>query len=469
MSDRPTRVLIVDDEEEMCRMLADALGRRGHVTTWLTSADEAFARVMAGEVDLVATDLRMRAMNGAELCERIVANRPDVPVIVMTGFVDLEAAISTIRAGAFDFLTKPFDPDVLVLAVERANQQRKIRAEVKRLQIARSSGSESPPSSGNLPLGESAAMRKVRALIDRVADADATLLVTGETGTGKELVARAIHERGRRRAGPLVAINCGAMPEHLLESELFGHARGAFTDAKDKRVGLFVQASGGTLFLDEVGEMPHAMQVKLLRALETRRVRPVGANQEIAFDVRVVAATNRDLELSVREGRFREDLLYRLNVIQVSIPPLRARESDVLVLAQHFLERFAARSGKDVLGFSLPVAEKLLAYSWPGNVRELQNSMERAVALAQHEEIVVEDLPEKMRRYRPAQTPVPFAALSPDDPAELVSMEEVQRRYALRVLEAVGGNKNMATRILGWDRKTLYRRLQGWTGGSKVE
>ncbi len=459
-NDPRSRVLIVDDEEEMCRMLADALGRRGHVVTWLTSADEAFALVMAGEVDVVCTDVRMRAMNGVELCERIVANRPDVPVIVMTGFGTLETAISTIRAGASDFLTKPFDPDVLVLSVERACQQRHLRAEVKRLRTP------SSPPSVNLPLGESAAMRKVRALIDRVADADATLLVTGETGTGKELVARAIHERGRRRGGPLVAINCGAMPEHLLESELFGHARGAFTDAKDKRVGLFVQATGGTLFLDEVGEMPHAMQVKLLRALETRRVRPIGTNQEVAFDVRVVAATNRDLDLAVREGRFREDLLYRLNVIQVSIPPLRAREGDVLVLAQHFLERFAARSFKKVQGISLPVAEKLLAYSWPGNVRELQNSMERAVALAQHEEIVVEDLPEKMRRYRPSQAP---SAMLPEDPVELISMEELQRRYALRVLEAVGGNKNMATRILGWDRKTLYRRLQGWAGGTKEE
>ena len=455
-------------------MLADALARRGHVATWTSSADEAFSRVMAGEVDLVATDVRMRAMNGVELCERVVANRPDVPVIVMTGFGTLETAISILRAGAFDYLTKPFDPDVLVHVVERAAQQRKLRAEVKRLRTA-SSEALAPPSAtvgAGLPLGESAAMRKVRTLIERVADADATLLVTGETGTGKELVARAIHERGRRRLGPLVAINCGAMPEHLLESELFGHARGAFTDAKDKRVGLFVEATGGTLFLDEVGEMPHAMQVKLLRALETRRVRPVGTNQEIAFDVRVVAATNRDLDVAVREGRFREDLLYRLNVIQVSIPPLRAREGDVLMLAQHFLERFAARSGKRVTGFSLPVAEKLLAYAWPGNVRELQNSMERAVALAQHQEVVVEDLPEKMRRYRPSQPPAPLAtyagASTADGPAELVSMEEVQRRHALRVLEAVGGNKNMATRILGWDRKTLYRRLQVWTGG-KVE
>jgi two-component system response regulator AtoC len=454
----PCRVLVVDDEDEMCRELSDALDRRGHRTAWLASADEAFARVMAGEVDVVATDARMRARNGAELCEHIVANRPDVPVIVMTGSGTLETAISTIRAGAFDFLTKPFDPDVLVLAVERAIQQRRLRDEVKRLRVPVSL----PP--GSLPLGDSAAMRKVRTLIDRVADTEATLLVTGETGTGKELVARAIHERGRRRDGPLVPINCGALPEPLLESELFGHARGAFTDAKDKRTGLFVQATGGTLLLDEVGEMPHAMQVKLLRALETRRVRPVGSNQEVAFDVRVVAATNRDLERAVREGRFREDLLYRLNVIQVSIPPLRERERDVLVLAQHFLTRFAERSLKDVRGFSLPVAEKLLTYGWPGNVRELQNSMERAVALAQHEEVVVEDLPEKMRRYRSSQTP---AATGVTDLGELISMEEVQRRYALRVLEAVGGNKNMATRILGWDRKTLYRRLQGWSGGTK--
>jgi DNA-binding NtrC family response regulator len=449
-----TRVLVVDDDEEMCRTLAEALERRGHVATWRTSADDAFTVVMAGEVDVIVTDIRMRGMNGIELCDRVVQNRPDVPVIVMTAFGSLETAISTIRAGAFDFLTKPFDADVLVLAVERAVAERRLREEVKRLRSAVALDARD----GGL-LGSSPAMRKVHEMIARVAATDATLLVTGETGTGKELVARAVHDRGPRRDGPFVAINCGAMPEALLESELFGHARGAFTDAKEKRTGLFVQATGGTLFLDEVGEMPLTMQVKLLRALETRAVRPVGSNAEVPFDARIIAATNRDLETAVEERTFREDLLYRLNVIQIALPPLRARGGDVLVLAQTFLERFAARGKKDVRGLSPAVAEKLMAYAWPGNVRELQNAMERAVALAQHELVVVEDLPERIRDYRRSHVIV-----ASDDPDELVSMEEVERRYALRVLEAVGGNKNMATRILGWDRKTLYRRLERWAG-----
>ncbi len=449
-----TRVLVVDDEEEMGRMLVDAIERAGHRATWHTSADEAFAIVMAGDADVVITDLRMRGMNGLELCQRIVENRPDIPVIAMTAFGTLDTAISTLRAGACDFLMKPFDQDDIVIAVERAMHQRRLSEEVKRLR-----GETGIDSKSGLLLGESMAMVAVTKMIARIADSETTTLITGETGTGKELVARAIHERGKRSAGPFVAINCGAMPEQLLESELFGHAKGAFTDAKEKRTGLFVQASGGTLFLDEVGEMPAAMQVKLLRALETRTVRPVGSNAETPFDARIVAATNRDLETAVEERTFREDLLYRLNVIQIELPPLRARGSDVLLLAQRFLERFAARAHKDVRGLSAVVAEKLLAYAWPGNVRELQNSMERAVALAQHEEIVADDLPEKIRDYRRSHVLV-----AGDDPGELVSMEEVERRYALRVLEAVGGNKSMATRILGWDRKTLYRRLARWSG-----
>jgi len=446
------RVLIVDDEIEMGRMLVDGLRAKTYDASHCASADEAFTLVMEGKVDLVATDLRMRGMNGIELCQRIAVNRPDVPVVVMTGFGTLDTAIETIRAGAFDFLTKPFGIDSLVLVVERAISQRNLREEVKRLRIANYAHE---PLEGLL--GDSAPMQAVTELVNRIAESDTTTLVTGETGTGKELVARAIHTRSKRREGPFIAINCGAMPASLLESELFGHVKGAFTDARDNRTGLFVEANGGTLLLDEVGEMPLSMQVKLLRALETRTVRVVGSNVERPFDVRVVAATNRDLESAVEEQAFREDLLYRLNVIQVALPPLRARGNDVLALAQHFLQRFAARGKKNVNGFLVAVAEKLLAYAWPGNVRELQNAMERAVALAEHEQIVVDDLPEKIRDYQPSHFLV-----TANDPQELVSMEEVERRYALRVLEAVGGNKSLATRILGWDRKTLYRRLERW-------
>ncbi len=446
------RVLIVDDELEMGRMLVEGLRAKAYDASHCASADEAFSLVMEGKADLVATDLRMRGMNGIELCQRVAANRPDVPVVVMTGFGTLDTAIETIRAGAFDFLTKPFGIDALVLVVERAISQRDLREEVKRLRIATHA---QEPLDGLL--GESAPMRAVTELVNRIAESDSTTLVTGETGTGKELIARAIHNRSARRAGPFVAINCGAMPAALLESELFGHVKGAFTDARDNRTGLFVEANGGTLLLDEVGEMPLSMQVKLLRALEARMVREVGSNVERPFDVRIIAATNRDLETAAVEQSFREDLLYRLNVIQVALPPLRARGNDVLALAQHFLQRFAHRGKKNVNGFLVAVAEKLLAYSWPGNVRELQNAMERAIALAEHEQIVVDDLPEKIRDYQPSHFLV-----TANDPEELVSMEEVERRYALRVLEAVGGNKSLATRILGWDRKTLYRRLERW-------
>jgi two-component system response regulator AtoC len=311
-------------------------------------------------------------------------------------------------------------------------------------------------------------MRKVYDRISRLAESDASaVLLTGESGTGKELVARALHRRSRRSAGAFVGINCAAMPETLLESELFGHVRGAFTDAKSARKGLFVEANRGTLFLDEIGELPLMVQPKLLRALETRCVRPVGGTTEVPFDVNLVTATNRDLETAVAEGRFREDLFYRINVVRLDLPPLRARGGDALLLAQHFLERFTARSGKSVRRLSSAVAEKLLAYAWPGNVRELQNCIEHAVALARFEEVTVEDLPERIRNYRSSNVLVVG-----DDPSELVPMEVVERRYVLRVLEAVGGNRSVAARILGYDRKTLYRRLESYgvpSGADKTD
>jgi len=304
-------------------------------------------------------------------------------------------------------------------------------------------------------LGTSDAMRPVTEMIARIADSDPTVLITGETGTGKELVARAIHRRGRRANAPLVTINCAALPETLLESELFGHVRGAFTDARSDRRGLMAEAHGGTLFLDEVGEMPHSMQAKLLRALETRSVRPVGSSSEVPFDVRLLAATNRDLPGLIESGAFREDLYYRINVVQLDLPPLRRRGGDVLLLAQSFLEQFARQYHKGVSRLSAGAAERLVNYAWPGNVRELRNGIERAVALAQYQELVVEDLPPQIREYRP--THVLVAA---DDPAELATLADVERRYIERVLEAVHGNKRQAARILGLDRVTLYRRLE---------
>ncbi|WP_434346238.1 sigma-54-dependent transcriptional regulator [Myxococcus virescens] len=446
----PGRVLVVEDEREMRAMLEKGLTRRGFTPVALPSADEALVRLAAEDFDVVLTDLRMPGMDGLALCERIALNRPDIPVVVVTAFGSLETAVAAIRAGAYDFVTKPIDVDALVLVLERAVQHRALREEVRRLRQELGRREDS-----GTVVGESPAMKQAYALIDRVADLDSTVLITGESGTGKEVAARAVHTRGRRKDGPFVAINCAAMPEALLESELFGHAKGAFTDAKAARTGLFVQANGGTLFLDEVGELPLTLQPKLLRALQERTVRPVGGDTELPFDARIVAATNRDLELAVEEDRFREDLYYRLNVIGVELPPLRARGNDVLALSQRFIEQFASRTGKRVLGLSPGAAQRLLAYGWPGNVRELQNCLERAVALTSFEEITVDDLPERVRNYSQ-----PRVVPETQDASELVTLEQLERRYIHRVLEAVGGSRTLAARILGVDRKTLYRKLE---------
>ncbi len=447
-----TRLLVVEDEQAMAEVMAEELRRRRLEVTTVSSADAAFARVMEGDVDVVLTDLNMRGMSGVELCDRVVTNRPDVPVIVVTAFGSMETAVATLRAGAFDFLTKPFEMMQLVVAVERAVRHKLLREEVKRLRAM----AEESRRFEEL-VGLSPAMKALYALLDRVAETDATALITGETGTGKELAARAIHRRSRRAGAPMVTVNCAAIPANLLESELFGHVRGAFTDARSDRKGLFLQADRGTLFLDEVGEMPLQMQAKLLRALEVRTVRQVGGQQEVPFDVRLVTATHRDLVASVEEGMFREDLYYRINVVELTMPPLRARGTDVLLLAQTFLEQFARQHAKSVKRLAPPVAERLLAYAWPGNIRELRNCMERAVALARFEEVIVEDLPVQVRDYR--ATHVLVAA---NDPSELVPLAEVERRYVERVMEAVGGNKRQAAHVLGLDRATLYRKLERW-------
>jgi two-component system response regulator HydG len=444
------RVLVVDDDQAMCETLEIVLRKHDFEVRSTTDASDALAIVAAADVDVILTDLNMRGMNGLELCERIVANRPDVPVVVITAFGSLETAVAAIRAGAYDFITKPPDMDALALTLTRAVQHRHLREEVKRLRRAVDESTRFGPL-----IGTSSAMRPVYDVLDRIGDSTATVLVTGETGTGKEGVARALHERGPRRGRPFVAINCSAVPEALLESELFGHVRGAFTDARVPRAGLCVQASGGTLLLDEIGDMPLSLQPKLLRVLQERRVRPVGGDEEVPIDVRIVATTNRDLRTMVEEKHFREDLYFRINVIHVELPPLRARAGDVLLLAQHFIDVQATRAGKRVTGLSPTAAEKLLAYAWPGNVRELQNCIERAVALTRYEEIAVEDLPEQVRAYRRSHVLV-----ASEDPSELVSLAEVERRYVLRVMEAAGGNKTVAAEILGITRKTLYRKLE---------
>jgi DNA-binding NtrC family response regulator len=449
------RVLLVDDDRSMCETLQAALGKRGFTVTWRTAAAEALPVLREEDIDVVVTDLRLQGMNGLELCEQIVASRPDVPAIVITAFGTLETAIAAIRAGAYDFITKPIEIDALVVALERAVQHRRLREEVQHLRRV----VEESTRFGNL-IGTSAAMASVYDLLGRIADSVATVLITGESGTGKEVAARALHERGPRKGRPFVALNCSAVPEALLESELFGHARGAFTDARAARTGLLLQANGGTMLLDEIGDMPVALQPKLLRALQERTLRPVGGDDEQPFDVRVIATTNRDLRSLVEEGRFREDLYFRINVIHVEMPPLRARGGDVLLLAQQFVDLHAARARKRVTGIAAPAAEKLLAYSWPGNVRELQNCIERAIALTQHEQITVADLPDTVRAYKRSHF-----LIATDDPSELVPLAEIERRYVLRVLESVGGNKTLAAHTLGVTRKTLYRKLEEYGGG----
>lgn len=446
------RIFCVDDDESMCRMLEADLSRRGYEAKWFTTAADALAQLQHEAFDVLLTDYNMPGMNGIELCERSTMSRPDVPVIVMTAFGSLETAVDAIRAGAYDFVTKPVDMDLLAIALQRAVKHRSLQEQIKVLRKTVDRYQQFDEM-----IGDSRPMRHLFAQLRQIAPAETTVLITGESGTGKERLAHALHKQSPRSKGPFVAIDCAALPETLLENELFGHKSGAFTDAKGERKGLFVQADGGTLFLDEIGEIPISLQPKLLRALEERSVRPIGGNSEIGFDARLIAATNRDLETAVEEGRFREDLLYRLNVIQIEMPPLRARGTDILLFAQHFLNEFSERLNKPVKGFSEQAAGKLLDYAWPGNVRELRNVIERAVVLTTFDQVGVDDLPEKIRVYHRSHIVV-----GSDNPKELVSLDEVERRYILHVLETTGDNRSLAARILGLDRKTLYRKIKSY-------
>jgi DNA-binding NtrC family response regulator len=450
-----TRVLAVDDDRALRDLFAEELPRYALEVRTAGSGEEALAALEADAIDVVVTDVHMGGMTGVELAGRIAKLRPDIPVILLTAFGDLPTAIQAIRAGAYDFLTKPVDVEPLALAIRRAARQRELSIEVGRLRetLARRERL------GTI-VAASEAMRPVLELVRRVAPSPATVLIRGESGTGKELVARALHDLGERPAGPFTAINCAAIPEALLESELFGHVRGAFTSAAADRRGLFLEAGGGTLLLDELGELPASIQAKLLRALETRKIRPLGANREESFDARIVAATNRDLAADVAAGRFREDLYYRLAVIEVELPPLRARGNDVLLLAQRFIDAHAERAGKAVKRLSVAAAEALLRYRWPGNVRELDNAILRAVTLARGDEVVPGDLPPSVLREEAAAPPAAQDLLLPgDDLATLPTLAAVEERYIRRVLDAVGGNRTVAARILGLDRKTLYRKL----------
>jgi two-component system response regulator HydG len=446
-----TRVLVIDDDQSMCELIEQSLQSIGHEVEWRLRGEEGLELLREKDFNVVITDVNLDNMSGLDLCRRVTENRPGIPVIVITAFGNMASAIGAIRAGAYDFINKPIEMLALSHAVDRAIQHRRLREEVTRLELQASSAGRGM---GSL-IGESRAMAKVYDLIHRVADSDTTVLLSGESGTGKELVARALHDESRRSGQRFVAINCAAVPAELLESELFGHVKGAFTDAKQGRQGLFEQASGGTLLLDEIGEMPLEMQPKLLRVLQERQIRPVGGNHAIAVNARIVAATNRDLEREVEEKRFREDLYYRLNVVQIHVPPLRERGNDVLLLARHFVSEFAERTGKVVTGLSVEAAQKLMQYDWPGNVRQLENSMERAVALTRSEQIQLADLSERITHFEGAGV-----ILGELDMEHMLTLDQIERRHVERALKSANGNKTHAARTLGIDRRTLYRKLE---------
>lgn len=451
---RHARVLVVDDETDACEACRRMLTSHGCVTTGATSAQAALAQISEQQFDVVVADVVMAEMSGLELCRRLAELGSTLPVILMTGRGDMDLVIEALRAGAVDFLKKPIDRRALCAAVARALPP----APAPRRSPPRGGRATDGSGVGAEPrgiVGRSPGIRRVQGLVSDLSASLASVLLQGESGTGKEVVARAIHSSSRVHAGPFVALNCAAMPAGLLESSLFGHTRGAFTDAKRASKGLFLEANGGTLLLDEIGELPLEMQPKLLRALQERTVRPVGGRDEVPFDCRLITATNRDLEHEVKSRRFREDLYYRLDVVRITVPPLRERGSDILELARHFVARFA-KSAQKSLTLSDAFAATLLAYTWPGNVRELENCVERAVAMARADELTVEDLPSKIRLFEPARPPPRLDA----EVFELPSLGELERRHILRAIEISGGNKTLAAQALGINRRTLQRRLK---------
>lgn len=451
------RVLLIEDDDDSRELLSALLEAQGFELESCCSYPAALRLLESQSFDTVLTDLELGNQGGLDVCEAVARVQPGVPVIVVTGHGSLSVAIESIRAGAYDFITKPVDSQLLGVALDRAVEHRSIQVQLKELRDA-ATGTTHP---GKL-VGNCAPMLRVYDLISRVADTPASVLISGESGTGKELVARALHDQSERKHAPFVPINCAAVPAQLLESELFGHEKGAFTDARQARQGLFQRANQGTLFLDEIGEMPPEMQVKLLRVLQERKVRAVGSTQEKEVDVRVVAATHRDLETEIEEGRFREDLYYRLNVVQLALPPLRARGNDILLLANEFIQESARRLGREVQGLSAEAAELLLAFDWPGNVRQLQNCIERAVTLARFDTLTPEDLPEKIRGYTSAGT----ASGIQLDPEHVQPLEVIERRYIEQVLQFCDNNKSQAARLLGVDRRTLYRKLDSYADSS---
>jgi two-component system response regulator HydG len=446
-SAKPPRVLIVDDEIQMAEMLADGLVDHGYAATALASSQQAVARLESEAFDALITDLRMPKVDGLELLACALRAAPGMPVIVMTAYGAIDSAMESIRQGAFHYLTKPFKLEELRLFLDRALENVRIRSEAVELRKALREQQISPG-----VIGTSEALAEVLSVVERVARADVPVLITGETGTGKSLLARTIHAQSDRAAGPFVTVNCAALPEALLESELFGHVKGAFTGATRDRAGLLVEASSGTLFLDEIAEMSPSLQAKLLDVIERLRIRAVGGTQERAVDVRIIAATHRDLAERVRAGAFREDLRYRLDLVPIELPPLRRRREDLPLLAEHFLREARARHpSSPVVRLGRDALDRMMAHDWPGNVRELAHAIERMVLLGRSAELGAADLPPAVR-----SAPAPTA---PTFTGRVIPIRELQRRYAAWALDQLGGHRTRTAELLDVDLKTLAKWL----------
>jgi two-component system response regulator AtoC len=452
-------VLVVDDEEPLRHML-DLLLRREGLEVPLADSAEKAVEILGerGDIDVVISDVRMPGMGGLELVEWIKANRPDVTVIVMSAFGSVELALDAMHRGAYDYVSKPFKQDEVILALRKAEERQRLRREnaVLRAQL-KEVGSE-PERLGDM-LILSPGMKQVARTVRKVAPFKTTVLVLGESGVGKELISRGIHSNSPRVEKAFVAVNCGAIPEALLESELFGHVKGAFTDASSDKPGLFVEAEGGTLFLDEVGELPVSLQVKLLRALQEEEIRPVGGTKARKVDVRVVAATSRDLSAMVEEGSFRQDLFYRLNVMPIEIPPLRERKDDIEPLLRHFVEATNRKLGTKIAGVTEEALKLLRGYDWPGNVRELENTVEHAAVMADAEVLDVHDLPERARRK--AGPEGGFTMRFPEDDLSVKRAQRaLEREFILRALEETGGNRTHAAKLLDLSHRALLYKIK---------
>jgi len=437
----PLSILVVDDEPIVVQSLGDWFRQDGHQVDTAQSAKEALRLVAERSYDIALIDLKMPGMDGIELQERLARERPELTIIVMTAYASVDTAVRALKAGAYDYITKPFDPEELSHLVRRAGEHRSLRSENLKLKEQLSSVSGAAPI-----VGTSRAIAHVQEMIEAVAATDATVMIRGESGTGKELVARAIHARSARCFGPLVVVNCGALPEGVLESELFGHEKGSFTGAQSRHKGKFELADGGTIFLDEIGTITPRVQVELLRVLEDKAVTRVGGTAPVRSDFRVVAASNMDLETAAHDGTFREDLYWRLNVLTIDLPPLRDRPEDIPVLADYFLDRFAHSMNRKPMRLSAAALDVLRSYAWPGNVRELQNAIERAVVLGTPPLVEPKDLPVRL-------------SVSPARPGPM-SLEEMEKVHIRQVLESCGWNISQTAKLLDVDRGTLYNKMR---------